>query len=197
MTIPDRPGPTVIDLKQQFRRGATTAGSDFLEVEGWSGMADHARSRGSQFAVSPSLAAEVPQLVDLLTDAGVTVVVPRGGDTAGQVADVAVGIVQGELAVAETGSVLVAELELADRVVSMFCRRLVQVVAADRLVGRLEDAAAWLERNRSNGPGFASLMTGPSRTADIERSLTIGVQGPENVDVVLMHPAPATGGEAS
>jgi len=35
-------------------------------------------------------------------------------------------------------------------------------------------------------PAYASLTTGPSRTADIERSLTIGVQGPNAVHVVVL-----------
>jgi L-lactate dehydrogenase complex protein LldG len=89
------------------------------------------------------------------------------------------------LAIAETGSVLVSEHDLGDRVVTMLCRRLVQVVDAGAVVDRLEAAADWLAE-RAGQPGFASLMTGPSRTADIERSLTIGVQGPDEVDVVVL-----------
>jgi L-lactate dehydrogenase complex protein LldG len=36
------------------------------------------------------------------------------------------------------------------------------------------------------GGSFATLVTGPSRTADIERVLTVGVQGPGAVMVVFV-----------
>ncbi|MBM3141407.1 MAG: lactate utilization protein, partial [Chloroflexi bacterium] len=94
------------------------------------------------------------------------------------------GVVRGALAVAETGSVLLVEPEPADRAVSMLSLALVQVVARDRLVASLDDVASAL---LAGGPPlFASLTTGPSRTADIERALTIGVQGPREVHVVLL-----------
>ena len=135
-------------------------------------------------AVSSSLAGGA--LTDALAAAGVDIVDPGGSDDpAAAVADLPVGVVFGELAVAETGGVLVSEHALADRVVSMLCRRLVAVVDADAVVASLDDAAAWLA---ARGPeaSFASLITGPSRTADIERSLTIGVQGPDAMDVVVL-----------
>ena len=140
---------------------------------------------GAPVALAPSLATVQPDLVDRFSAAGFTVVVPDGDDPAAGVADVPLAVVRGELAVAETGSVLVSEHDLGDRVVTMLCRRLVQVVDEDAIVDRLEAAADWLAE-RAGQPGFASLMTGPSRTADIERSLTIGVQGPDEVDVVVL-----------
>jgi L-lactate dehydrogenase complex protein LldG len=36
------------------------------------------------------------------------------------------------------------------------------------------------------GPSYATFVTGPSRTADIERQLTIGVQGPAAMHVVFV-----------
>jgi L-lactate dehydrogenase complex protein LldG len=179
--------------RERFRTAVEAASSSYLELADWEALIAHlagdpelggdgaARRR---VALAPSLVAAQPHLVAGFTDVGFEVVVPDGPDPAAEVADVPLAVVHAELAVAETGSVLIAEHALGDRVVTMLCRRLVQVVDGDSIVGRLEGAADWL-RERGAQPGFASLMTGPSRTADIERSLTIGVQGPDEVDVVV------------
>ena len=49
----------------------------------------------------------------------------------------------------------------------------------------LDQAFAWIGR-QSAGGGYVTTVTGPSRTADIERSLTIGVQGPSRLIVALL-----------
>lgn len=172
-------------VRDRFRTNVEAAASQYLELPGWGDVVAHLRATATTVALAPSLAAERADLVDQLREAGARVVVPDGDDPAGAVADVPLAVVRGELAVAESGSVLVSEYALGDRVVTMLCRRLVQVVAHEDIVPRLEHAAAWLSA-RAGQPGFASLMTGPSRTADIERSLTIGVQGPDEVDVVVL-----------
>lgn len=187
-------------LIARFRTKVEAGSSSYLEVPDWDGVVTHLGTRGEVVALAPSLARSMPALTGWLEDAGLSVVVPDGDDPAAEVADVPVALVRGELAIAETGSVLVSEHELGDRVVTMLCHRLVQVVDADHIEARLEAAAAWLAE-RGGRPGFASLMTGPSRTADIERSLTIGVQGPDEVDVIVLTGGadatipPARGGE--
>lgn len=169
----------------RFREAVGRASSIYHELPGWDDVVGLVAGYAEVVAVAPTLARDEPALIERLQAAGLQVVVPDGDDPALEVADVAVAIVRGELAIAETGSVLVSEHALGDRVVTMLCRRLVQVVDAASVVDRLESAAAWLTE-RAGQPGFASLMTGPSRTADIERSLTIGVQGPDEVDVVVL-----------
>jgi L-lactate dehydrogenase complex protein LldG len=172
-------------LLARFRTKVEAGSSSYLEVSDWDGVVAHLAERGQVVAVAPSLARSMPALPGWLEEAGLNVVIPDGDDPAAEVADVPLALVRGELAIAETGSVLVSEHELGDRVVTMLCHRLVQVVHADHIEDRLEAAAAWLAE-RGGQPGFASLMTGPSRTADIERSLTIGVQGPDEVDVIVL-----------
>jgi L-lactate dehydrogenase complex protein LldG len=186
--------PAADPQRQLLRAKVEAAASTYLELEGWEQVAAHAADQADRIAIAPSLHATQPALAASLAARGCTVVVPGADDPAADVADVPVAIVAGILAVAETGSVLVAEHELADRVVTMLCRRLLQVVTAADVVDRLEDAAVWLAA-RSGQAGFASLMTGPSRTADIERSLTIGVQGPDEVDVLVLVGADANSEE--
>lgn len=181
----ERPPDEGDSFLQRFRDGVLIAGSGYVEVAGWAEVAGHARTHGGVVALAPSTAAAHPELRGLLEAEGVEVIVPDGDDPAAAVADVPVAIVGAELGVAETGSVLISEHELGDRVVTMLCHRLIQVVDRERIEARLEAAAEWLAA-RGDGPGFASLMTGPSRTADIERSLTIGVQGPDEVDVIVL-----------
>lgn len=174
----------MIDTRQILRSTTEAAGSNYLEVAGWPELVDHLAA-AEVVAVAPLLARAQPHLVAALKCRGVRVVVPDGEDPAAQVADVPVGVTWAEMAIAETGSLLVSEHQLGDRVVTMLCRRLVQVVDAEAIEERLEAAASWMQ-SRAGQPGFVSLMTGPSRTADIERSLTIGVQGPDEVDVVVL-----------
>lgn len=173
------------DHLARFEASVAAASAGYLEVAGWSQVADHAGQHGRVVALAPSLASTHPQLRTALEDIGVRVVVPDGDDPAAEVADVPVAVVRAELGIAETGSLLISEHELGDRVVTMLCHRLIQVVELDDVVERLESAATWMADRRGQ-PGFASLMTGPSRTADIERRLTIGVQGPDEVDVLVL-----------
>ena len=179
-----------VGILAAFAAKVVLAASDHREVDGWAEViaelaADAKAREDRRIAVSPTLVAAEPELVAALQGAGLEAVVPGPEDPAAEVADVPVGMVRGEIGVAETGSVLVSEHALEDRVVTMLCHRLIQVVHADDVFPRLDDLAVWLSAHRGMA-AFVSLMTGPSRTADIERSLTIGVQGPQEVGVRVL-----------
>jgi L-lactate dehydrogenase complex protein LldG len=93
----------------------------------------------------------------------------------------------GRLAIAETGSMLLAESSLADRAIGMLVAVQVILCRTDALVPSLDEAAPLLnELAMQPGGAYATLVTGPSRTADIERVLTVGVQGPGRVIVLFI-----------
>jgi L-lactate dehydrogenase complex protein LldG len=184
MTPP--PATSAASTAERFATAVTASAAGHLELADLAAVADHAAEHGRRVAVAPSLDRRQPDLRRLLEARGLEVVVAAGDDPAADVADVDVGIAEGAMGIAETGSVLVSEHPLGDRVTTMLCHRLVLVVPRDRLTDRLESAATWLAGRPTGVAAFAALITGPSRTADIERSLTIGVQGPQEVDVVVL-----------
>lgn len=100
----------------------------------------------------------------------------------GQAVDV---VGSGELAVAETGSVLVAEAN-ADRGATFLAQQLWLVVDAASIVPTLDDALDQVARLIARGTRYATLMTGPSRTADIERVMTVGVHGPGALTILVV-----------
>jgi L-lactate dehydrogenase complex protein LldG len=111
------------------------------------------------------------------------------GGTVSEVADAELGVSVGRLAVAETGSVLLGSNDPQVRMVGMLAQTHVVVVSADALVPSLDEAAAMIRALARPGPDqlrYMGFVTGPSRTADIERVLTIGVQGPQALHVVLI-----------
>ena len=92
---------------------------------------------------------------------------------------------EGLFAVAETGSVAVA-LPRAERGEALLADRLWLLVPDTEIVPTLDDALARIEALVRDGQAYVTLMTGPSRTADIERALTVGVHGPRELHVVLV-----------
>jgi len=94
-------------------------------------------------------------------------------------------VADGLFAVAETGSVAVA-LPREERGQALLAERLWLLVPASEVVATLDEALARIEALVRTGRPYVTLMTGPSRTADIERALTVGVHGPGELHVVLV-----------
>ena len=95
---------------------------------------------------------------------------------------------------AQTGSVLVAADTCGGRTLSVLPPHHVVLATRSQLVAGLLDAFALARASYGpNLPAFLSFITGPSRTADIERILVLGAHGPAKLDIVLIErePAPA------
>src|SRR5438309_4076802 len=90
-----------------------------------------------------------------------------------------------EFAVAETGSVAVNE-PAQDRGRCFLAERLWLLVPEQQLVATLDQALNRVGELIRSGAPHPLLMSGPSRTADIERVLTIGVHGPRAVVIVVV-----------
>lgn len=96
------------------------------------------------------------------------------------------GITGCEFLIAHTGSVMVSSAQQGGRKLFAFPEIHIVVASKSQLVGYLEDAYSKITaKYGSNLPSQISLITGPSRTADIEKTLTLGAHGPKELQVFL------------
>ncbi len=183
---------TYTDLLTQFQQRLSSAGGESHQVANLAAAADciaaHPALNAGEVVVPPGFD-QHPQwgaILPLLQRKDITI---REAGSPATVADAPAGLSGAELAIAETGSVLLAENSLAARVVSMLTLTHFVLVSEEMLVPMLDDAIAMLQRLAQAGAEqrhYMSFVTGPSRTADIERTLTIGVQGPKTLCVLLV-----------
>jgi L-lactate dehydrogenase complex protein LldG len=138
---------------------------------------------------APLVRDAMPTLIAALKSQGCDIRYP---DSPADVRDQPFGLSFAEGAVAETGSVVLVERDLNDRSVGLMTETHIVVCREDALVGSLDDAALTLAEVAKQHGSYATLVTGPSRTADIERQLTIGVQGPSQLHVIMIADQPNT-----
>ena len=91
-------------------------------------------------------------------------------------------------AIAETGSVAVQPRTGLSRLVSLTPQVHVALVKPSDVVPDLESFFKIQKGlyQQGNWPPYTNLITGPSRTADIEQTIVIGVHGPREVHMVIM-----------
>lgn len=102
-------------------------------------------------------------------------------------AEADIGVSEADFAIAETGTLLCDATDINARLVSTLPPVHVALVNADRLVAGLGEAIGpYVRGDRGPLPGCLSFISGPSRTADIETILTIGVHGPSGLHIIFV-----------
>jgi L-lactate dehydrogenase complex protein LldG len=97
------------------------------------------------------------------------------------------GITGCEALVARTGSILMSSAQPSGRTVSVYAPVHVCVAYIDQLVYDIRDGLLKMrEMYPNNIPSLITLASGPSRTADIEKTLVVGIHGPKEVYVFLV-----------
>jgi len=101
-------------------------------------------------------------------------------------ADDLVGVTGAFAAIAETGTLVMASGEATPPATSLLPETHIAVLPASRIVGTMEDAFALLRAEKNPWPRAVNLISGPSRTADIEQTVTLGAHGPYRVHVIIV-----------
>lgn len=121
------------------------------------------------------------QLINTLTTNGFTTF------NSSDLATCDVSITGCELLVARTGSLLLSSAQQSGRTVSVYAPVHICIAYTSQLVyGIKEGLQLLLKKYAGNLPSLITLASGPSRTADIEKTLVVGVHGPKEVYVFLV-----------
>lgn len=92
-----------------------------------------------------------------------------------------------ELLVARTGSILMSTGQRSGRTTSVYAPVHICIAYTDQLVYDIKDGLEFIRKKyKESFPSLVTLATGPSRTADIEKTLVVGVHGPKEVFCFLV-----------
>ena len=97
-----------------------------------------------------------------------------------------VSVQQGFAAIAETGTLMLPSAAERPTTLNILTDTAIVVLRASRVVGAYEDAWDLLRSDIGVMPRNVMLVTGPSRSADIEQTLELGAHGPRRLHVVLV-----------
>lgn len=118
----------------------------------------------------------------ILNDAGI----PFNSDDSTFI-DMEVGITNCEFLIARLGSIVVSSKQTAGRKLNVFPPTHIVFADTSQIVPDIKHALRAIKEKYNNSlPSLISVITGPSRTADIEKTLVMGAHGPKNLFVFLL-----------
>jgi L-lactate dehydrogenase complex protein LldG len=99
------------------------------------------------------------------------------------------GISTAQLAIAETGTLVLQSARERHRLLSLVPPVHIALLSADDICNSLLDVVTLLHRTQTSTEVVShaiTFITGPSRTSDIELTLTIGVHGPRILHIIIL-----------
>ncbi len=198
-TPPETPPPQLAEMTSTFARELEAVGGHFAGAIAPRELAGRVIELADQtgalaIAMGEGVSFDSASLANALEQRGrdVTRCAAAGDEEARRalierLARADLGIVEAHCAIASTGTLVIAATPTRPGALTLLPPALLAIVRADRLI---PDAAAALA---ALGPETIAqhrvvFITGPSRTADIEKLIVIGVHGPRQVHVLLVWP---------
>jgi len=122
-----------------------------------------------------------PEFQYLLTQANI----PFHSD-AEEIHELKIGVTGCEFLISRRGSIMISSRQPSGRRLNVFPETHIVIAFTSQLVPDLKDALAGIREKYGNRiPSMVSVITGPSRTADIEKTLVLGAHGPKELIVFL------------
>jgi L-lactate dehydrogenase complex protein LldG len=96
------------------------------------------------------------------------------------------GITGAFCAIAETGTLVILAGAASPTATTLLPDTHIAVLSADRIVAGMEEAFALIRSERGSVPRAINLISGPSRTGDIEQTIVLGAHGPYRVHILVI-----------
>lgn len=176
---------------------------DFTNGKYWNDFAENAQNASVEIKIVKSYKDAIADILKIAKATDAKMIAGVGADECEELADVYVevnksfkvytdkfdivknkneldiGITLGEFGVGETGSICVDNYAYEARIASMLPLINIIFMPKSCIVNNMQDAFDVLAK--VFWKGYSGFVTGPSRTSDIERVLTLGVHGPSRV----------------
>lgn len=145
-----------------------------------------------EIALSGSALFSEMELPPALADRGLTTFESDETDNetlVSRLANCAVGVTAADYAVAETGTIVLSSDESNSLLVSLLPPVHIAVIHTEQMIASIDETIIRLSkdrRERVNPSRSVTMITGPSRTSDVELVLSIGVHGPKELHVIIL-----------
>ena len=169
-------------MYEQFRLKAEGVGAEVHRVADMAAAGEFVRNfmqkeGGATVCASARLRGELAK-PDAAAPNGLSFDVSREASAAALI-----GISDMEWGLADTGTLVADQTAVEERLASTLPSIHIALITTDRI---LADKVALFSRIDPRSSRYIAFITGPSRTADIERVLTIGVHGPKRLVIICV-----------
>lgn len=169
-------------LLETFAANITAKAANLFIVHSKVELATQLQAYLAEAQLDPIYAWE-PQVKAFLTEAGVAF---RDNDD--NLSEIAASITLTEALVARTGSLVVSSRQKAGRRLTIYPPTHIVLAHAHQLQPDVADGLRFVSDKYGDAmPSMVSLTSGPSRTADIEKTLVLGAHGPKQLTVFILN----------
>lgn len=169
---------TYPDPLAAFKASSKVAGSEVVELESGDTVDSIIRKR---FPSAGAIASNLPEV-------SIANLNPDTVESAAALDGTDVGVIRGELGVAENGCIWIPQA-MKEKAVCFISEHLVILLPKDKIVNNMHEAYKLID---PSAYGYGTFISGPSKTADIAQTLVMGAQAARSVTVILTLPPAST-----
>jgi L-lactate dehydrogenase complex protein LldG len=173
--------PSNDPLEIQFAQSFTGSGGKFIFCESTEELIENIRFMATDAGLQ-NLFCKEPQIQQWLTQSNVSYT-----HSEPDFLNINIGISFCECLAARTGSIIISSKQVSGRRLPFYANTHIVIAYTSQIVSNIKDGITFIKNKYNNQlPSMITAITGPSQTADIEKTLVQGAHGPKDVFVFLL-----------